>query len=113
MRDRKLAEFDEAMTEIYHAALALRPPYKAFAFLRMVHELGGKETADRLLATQGPSSGFSELFLRGRDNLRLSVEYLVLQNPWRALFTDDQLAVARSRLVDVGCPLPPDDQRWT
>jgi 5-methylcytosine-specific restriction protein A len=49
------------------------------------------------------------LFLRGPENLTISVEYLVLQSPWRTLFSDEQLAVARQRLIDVGCPLPADD----
>jgi hypothetical protein len=56
-----------------------------------------------------PSSGFTELFLRGKENLSISVEYLVLQNPWRALSDPQQLAVARERLRAVEYDLPPDD----
>lgn len=76
----------------------------------MVQVHGGKGAADRLLATGNPSSGFTELYLRGKDNLRISVEYLVLQNPWRALFTEDQRAVARKRLREVKCTPPPEDE---
>ncbi|MGF6412388.1 hypothetical protein [Paraburkholderia sp. MM5482-R1] len=103
-------DFDQAMHGIYHGALKLKPPYRAAYFLRMVNEHGGKETANRLLATSNPSEGFTQLFLRGRENLRLSVEYLVLQRRWRDLFTTEQLAVARKRLISVQCPLPSDDQ---
>ena len=102
-------QFDHAMLGIYDAALKLKPPYRAKMYLQMVHEHGGKETAVRLLATVKPSSGFTELYLRGKDNLRLSVEYLVLQNPWRTLFYEEQLAVARKRLEQVQCPPPPED----
>ena len=101
--------FHLAMLGIYQAAKQLNPPYNAPRFLRMVHEHGGKDTADRLLATGNPSEGFTELFLRGRENLRISVEYLVLQNPWRALFEPEQLAVARKRLLDHQCPPPIED----
>lgn len=110
MSDRKLQEFDQAMRGIYDAARKLKPPYHANVFLRMVNEHGGKETANRLLATNKPSDGFTELFLRGRENLRLSVEYLVLQKAWRDLFTTEQLSVARKRLIEVECPPPADDQ---
>ncbi len=111
MTDRTLEQFDHAMRGIYDAALKLKPPYRATYFLRMVNEHGGREAANRLLATNKPSEGFTELFLRGgRETLRLSVEYLVLQKPWRDLFTEEQLAVARRRLIEYECPLPADDQ---
>ncbi len=102
-------QFHHAMLGIYDAALKLKPPYSARYFLNMVQEHGGKETANRLLATAKPSSGFAELFLRGRENLQLSVEYLVLKDPWRTLFTEEQLAVARRRLMDLEYPPPPED----
>lgn len=98
------------MFAIYDSALQLNPPYRATLFLRMVREHGGKGAADRLLATGNPSKGFTELYLRGEDSLRLSVEYLVLQNPWRQLFTEEQRAIARERLVNVNCSRPPDDE---
>jgi hypothetical protein len=101
--------FHEAMLDIHAAAKRLSPPYNAYGFLRMVQEHGGKETADRLLATGDPSEGFTQLYLRGKENLKISVEYLVLRDPWRELFEQDQLAVARKRLLDVKCDPPPED----
>lgn len=92
-------QFHDAMLGIYEAAKTLDPPYHATRFHLMVNRLGGRVTADKLLATDQPSEGFTELFLRGR-RLDLSVEYLVLQNPWRELFDPEQLAVARQRLID-------------
>jgi hypothetical protein len=103
------AQFDDAMLDIHRSAGELTPPYRAHGFLSMVRQHGGKETADRLLAKHEASEGFTELFLRGRENLTISVEYLVLSDPWRQLFTDDQLETARQRLRDVECPLPPED----
>ncbi|SEA41916.1 hypothetical protein [Microbulbifer marinus] len=109
--DREIEErFHNEMMHIYHSAANLKPPYRANLFLRMVQEHGGKEAANRLLATTEPSQGFAELYLRGKENLKLSVEYLVLQRPWCTLFTEDQLNTARDRLNKVECPLPEDDQ---
>jgi 5-methylcytosine-specific restriction endonuclease McrA len=104
-----LAQFHQAMLGIYDAARRLKPPYTAGDFRRMVLEMGGKGAADKLLAMGNPSEGFGTLLLRGKDALRLSVEYLVLQNPWRELFEPEQLAVARKRLRDVRCDPPPED----
>lgn len=98
------------MLASYDAALRLKPPYRATLFLRMVQDHGGKGAADRLLATGNPSSGFTELYLRGKDNLKISLEYLVLQKPWRDLFTEEQRAVARKRLKEVKCAPPPEDE---
>lgn len=103
-------QFHEAMLEIYEAAKRLKPPYRAPRFLRMVHQHGGRETANRLLATGEPSEGFTQLLLRGKENLKISVEYLVLRNPWReVLFSEDQRAKARKRLRDYECEPPPED----
>lgn len=78
-------QFHAEMIGIYEAARRLKPPYHATRFLQMVTERGGKDAADALLATNQPSEGFTELFLRGK-RLDLSVEYLVLKDPWRKLF---------------------------
>lgn len=99
-------QFHEAMLGIYEAAKRLKPPYHAPRFLRMVNEHGGRETANRLLATGEPSEGFTELFLRGKDCLKISVEYVVLQSQWRELFTEEQLEVARKRLREYQCDPP-------
>lgn len=99
-------KFHNEMINIYHSVANLKPPYRASLFLRMVQEHGGKEAAVRLLATSKPSQGFTELYLRGKENLKFSVEYLVLTEPWGTLFTESQLEIARKRLNEVKCPLP-------
>lgn len=98
--------FHIAMLNLYRQATELTPPYHAIRFLQMIQKTGGKKTADALLASANSSTGFTELFLRGRDCLKLTVEYLVLQEPWNSLFTDEQLSVARKRLLDVGVTPP-------
>ena len=102
-------QFRHAMLGIYDAALELDPPYRPTKFRRMVLEIGAKETADILLASDQPSEGFGTLLLRGKECLKLSVEYRVLQHPWRTLFEPEQLAIARKRLHDVECEPPPED----
>lgn len=102
-------QFHDAMLDIYESARSLKRPYHATRFFRMVNERGGKDTADTLLATDQPSEGFTELFLRDR-RLDLSVEYLVLRNPYRDLFTSTQLAVARERLRKHEFEPPPEDE---
>jgi hypothetical protein len=97
------------MLGIYDAARRLKPPYTPGDFRKMVIEMGGKGAADKLLAMGNPSEGFGTLLLRGKEALKLSVEYLVVQNPWRGLFEPEQLAIARKRLQDVRCELPPED----
>jgi hypothetical protein len=103
--------FHVAMLQLYHACAArLKPPYFASRFLDLVCEHGGKRVADEMLATATPSAGFAELCLRGSEHLTFSVEYLVLQSPWRTLFDEEQRAIARRRLLQAGGALPPDDE---
>jgi hypothetical protein len=109
MSSRLEDQFHAAMLHIYELASQLNPPYRAPRFLQLVRTIGGKAAADQLLATPNPSSGFTELFMRGKENLALSVEYLVLKDPWRSLFSEEQLAVARKRLVQLDFSIPPED----
>jgi len=101
-------EFHQAMLGTYETATRLTPPYRPSNFLQMVVDRGGKDAADALLDATNVSDGFAELFLRGR--LDLSVEYLVLQDPWNQLFLPDQLAKARGRLREHGLPQAADSR---
>ena len=86
------------MVEIYERATkecSYRPTY----FLRMVQDRGGFETARKLLNASRVSEGFTTLWEKGR--LDLSVEAVVLQAPWRDLFTSEELAIAEKRLRDL------------
>ena len=96
MSEELSSQFHHAMVGLHTEWSQLSPPYHAKLFLRMVNDHGGKETADRLLASAKPSEGLAKLFLRGKAGL--SVESLVLDDKWSSLFTTDQLSVAKRRL---------------
>jgi hypothetical protein len=68
----------------------------AIRFHQMVEEQGGLQAAKTLLASKRISDGFAQLYMLGR--LDISMENLVLQEPWSSLFADTELAVARRRL---------------
>lgn len=97
MPDEKLlAEFDEAMHDIYRRALK-EAGYKASIFLDMLFKYRGLETSRRLINSQKVSDGYTALWERGR--LDLSVEAVVLENPkWHSLFSEDEIAICRKRL---------------
>ena len=90
--------FHQAMLNLYHAAVELgyRPTY----FLRMVNELGGVGAARRLLSTDDLQAGLTRLWELRR--LDLSVEALVVQEPWKDLFSYEESREARARLKAYG-----------
>ena len=93
-----LAEFDEAMHDIYRRALK-EAGYKASIFLDMLFKHGGHETARRLINSPKVSDGYTALWERRR--LDLSVEAVVVENPkWHPLFSDKELENCRKRLKD-------------
>jgi hypothetical protein len=87
------------MAQIYVRAKS-EAGYNATRYLQMVSEVGGLETARRLLASSGVSDGFTHLWERKR--LDLSVEALTLEAKWAALFTDVERQTARDRLAEYG-----------
>jgi len=88
-------DFDRAMQQIYDEAATFG--YRPNLFRRMLAEHGGLETARRLVHGSA-TSGFETLWEHKR--LDLSVEALILDRRWRALFTTEELAIARKRLSD-------------
>ena len=86
--------FHSEMWQLYEKQRqVMRDPIR---FRGMLTNLGGLATAIRMLDRSTPGGGFTELWNVGYPDL--SVEALVLEDPWCSLFTDEQLAVARSRL---------------
>ena len=79
--------------------------YTATYYLRMLSELGGLETARKLLHASGVSDGFTHLWERRR--LDLTVEAVVLEPRFANFFTDEELDIARQRLAEFGYR-PPD-----
>ena len=74
--------------------------YIAIYFLRMLDECGGRETAKRLLAKRDTQQGLYKLWELGL--LKVSVEAVVLQERFRELFTDEEIAEAHRRLDEMG-----------
>jgi hypothetical protein len=114
MPEDLMAQFNLAMFRILEKAAALVPPLGFPGFRTMLVQHGGKRTADILLDRAGVSDGFTRLVLHSletgqKDALQLAVEYLVLQQPWRQLFTPAQREIARRRLREVACEPPPED----
>lgn len=94
-----LQRFDRAMLEVYDAVLR-EAGYAARRFLIMTKRRGGHEAARHLLARPGVSEGFNRL--AEARKLSLSVEFQVLQPGFEALFTQEERAVARQRLLEGG-----------
>lgn len=74
--------------------------YDARHLIARVTDVGGLEAARALLRSDRFSDGFVAITLAGRPDLTL--EALVLREPWRPLFTDEELAIARRRLGECG-----------
>ncbi|NJL90662.1 MAG: hypothetical protein HC916_13405 [Coleofasciculaceae cyanobacterium SM2_1_6] len=71
--------------------------YWAHRYLQRVRRVGGLQAAkDWLKPTSNPTSGLQRLVEINR--LDLSLEALVLQQPWSSLFTSEELSVAQKRL---------------
>lgn len=92
-------QFDAAMYRVWQRAKD-ECNYNASYFLRMLEEMGGVATAKSLLAKSTLSSGYTELWLRGR--LDITVECVVLSKAFRGLFNEQELGTARRRLTDSG-----------
>jgi len=89
-------DFHQEMLAIYEEATTFgyRPTY----FVRMVQQHEGVGAAKQLLR-KGISDGLRRLAKEGR--LDISVEQLVLTEPWDQLFTDEERVLARWALDNV------------
>ena len=90
--------FHREMLRIYEEAKGFG--YYPNYFLGMVVDRGGLSSAKHLISGSQLSDGFVRLWEEGR--LDLSVEALVLQEPWSSLFTHEELAESCRRLDEVG-----------
>lgn len=103
------AEFKTAMLRNADEAKR-RLSIQSDKFRVKIDRLGAKAYAVELLESKNPAEGFTKLVETGDPkNLKLSLEYLVLRNPWRTYFTKEQRGKARRRLSDVRGELPPED----
>jgi len=91
--------FHRAMVRIHEQARD-EVGYNANRFIQMVAELGGVETARRLLDASGVSDGFTTLWEAGR--LDISVEAVVMRPEFEVLFDQRRLRTAPERLEQYG-----------
>ena len=91
------ARFEHEMIEQVYRAAGRETGYWAGYFLRAVKKHGGVEAARRLLQRPGVPAGFAKLAGLGR--LDLSMEALVLDPAYQALFTEAERATAAQRLA--------------
>ncbi len=91
------AAFDREMRNTYEQAKS-ECDYVANQFMEMVGRYGAIATAKRLLIPKTPQKGFTTLYLC--DRLDLTVEFAVLKKEYASVFTDEERAIARQRLLD-------------
>jgi hypothetical protein len=72
--------------------------YNATRFFQMFCELGALQTAKRLINSSTPTNGFTAMWECGC--LDLTIENLVLNQKYKELFTEEELAKAKKRLLD-------------
>ena len=91
------ARFHEAMLQLYHEVVDAKiGNWHPTLLLQSVNQNGGLVTAKKYLCDPDVTEGFIKLW--EADRLDLAVEALVLREPWRELFTPDELKVAEQRL---------------
>jgi len=90
------AQLHEEMIDIYQS-VGRETGYWARRYLQRVKRVGGLQAAKVWLKPKSiPTSGLQKLV--EIDRLDLSLEALVLRQPWSSLFTSDELSVAQKRL---------------
>ena len=95
------SEFHEALRGLLRASAEI-DPFAIYPIKRLEEE-SGLHMAKRMLATRGQQTGLMRLWQEGR--LDISVEALVLQEPFSNLFSQEELDTARQRLIALGYPV--------
>lgn len=91
--------FHNKMIEVYRHAKE-ECNYSASRFLQLVNEKGGLQAAKSLLSSARYPEGLTRLWEARR--LDISMEALVLRDPWRSLFSAAELSIAADRLKKLG-----------
>ena len=99
-------EFDQHIRE-QHRIAKQATGYKAPAFIKMVNEHGGLQTAHNLLVGKTKiHEGLVQLVMHSR--LDLSLEANIIKSKWRPLFSDKEIETAISRLKQLNYPIDVD-----
>ncbi|MCJ7446874.1 MAG: hypothetical protein MUO72_04215 [Bacteroidales bacterium] len=96
-------QFNEKIFEVYDLAKKLCA-YNATRFLKKIRHYGGIEAAKSWLDPKDKDKPPTQGFIKLKDNGRLdiSLEALVLREPWNKFFTSGELEVAKTRLSHFG-----------
>jgi len=97
------SEFEREMWRLYEEPKA-KYGYNAFFYRRMLEQHGALETARRLAGNPKHHEGLTRLY--ELKALALSVEALVLREPWRQFFDEDVRSAARAKLRALGYDEP-------
>jgi hypothetical protein len=90
------AELHDEMIAIYES-VGRETGYWARRYLQRVRRVGGFQAAkDWLKPNSNPTSGLQKL--ADINRLDLSLEALVLRQPWSSLFTNEELKTAQKRI---------------
>lgn len=92
-------QFHHRMIQIYEQAKS-ECGYTATRFHNMVANQGGLQAAKALLNSNAYSEGLTRLWEEQR--LDISMEATVLKEPWKHLFSEEELSTARKKLVAPG-----------
>lgn len=91
-------------TQFHHAMIVVAEfAYQhkfGIRFRQMIEAHGAVDTARRLLATREIQTGLMRLW--EVESLNISMEALVVQERFRTLFTETEIAEARRRLDELG-----------
>jgi hypothetical protein len=101
--------FHRAIVAIYDYIL-LERRYDANRLLSLLVSDGGVKAVRNLLSMPGFGAGFEGLWQRGP--LEKTIEYLVLQQQFSDLFTDEEKKTAESRLAECGYAYRIPDNRF-
>ena len=97
--DELIANFEKEMYRIYREAYA-KCRHNAHIFHGMLQDHGGIVTAKRLLSQHGLQYGFEKLCEFGCPDI--TMESLILREPWNSLFTRKEKEVSIARLKTFG-----------
>ncbi len=96
MKSALETKFHEEMISIYYKA-GLEIGYWANKFLQNIRKDGGYGTARQLLKPSKALSPALQLLAK-EQRIDLSMEALVLKNPWKKLFSREEIGEARKRI---------------
>lgn len=95
--DAELRDLYDAMIDVYRKAKSEVRGYTPTWYLDMVVSEGPVVTAERLITSEVPASGYARLFEAGR--LDLTVEALIVENErFHRFFAPEVVEAARARL---------------